>query len=282
MPNSSVLGEVFMGHQLLLCLKGNSRTTQSYRQFSLPITFINRAINHSLHLNEDLSVEVEVIPDIEFNFEGGKRYYLKIGDAREETFLIPEAHLGSFVDICIEAVIEFLISKGIPFPYDLHSELNRSVHMALDAQPDGETLQASDAPQGKSISYVEKMSGIKINNICLIVKVKSLEERFKGGLEEYISNTDSSWVCDYHLLGTCAAALEDLNQPLEMLQKYGLQAEWAPADFYLIEQSNLMKISPLPVEDEEIKPRIFTMDDNALKIFLDTDKKNIVCLKCGE
>jgi len=245
-------------------LKTNPKTTHSYAHLSIPVRFINRALQKSLCFKEDVCIIAEIVPDDEFEGANTTTAGIRYGVNYQGTcphITIPESDQKGFLKACVAALADIYLWYGA----DRMSRekactmLELALQAELDAVP---RSPAAEAPREEpQVLFRPAGSGVKVVFFTLIVKTASLALNYPGGVQGFLAAfAETKWETDGTLLGTGAMADDDLVPLIDDLTRHSLQAKVAPVDFWVLENSQWDGLPPpvlfLTHDDDELKSSI--------------------------
>jgi len=248
-------------------LKTNSKTTHSYAHLSMPVRFINRALQKSLCFKEDLCIVAEIVPDGQFQGANTTTAGIRYGVNYEGTcphVTIPESDQKGFLKACVAALADIYLWYGADrmSPEKICTTLELALQAELDAvrrsQPAHGPTGSETLEEQRQVTLRPAGSGVKVVFFTLVVKTASLALKYPGGVQGFLAAfPDTNWESDGLLLGTSAMTDEDLIPIIEGLTRHGPQAKVAPVDFYVLEDCRWDRMPP---------PVLFlTHDDNELE-----------------
>jgi hypothetical protein len=99
----------------LILFKGNPRTKTGL-YMSIPLGFVNRAVDRLFTFKDQLVIVVEIVNDEEFleSYRGTKNvgYLLMYEDKDTPKIIIMESRKDEFIDICIRGFVDVLRFMG--------------------------------------------------------------------------------------------------------------------------------------------------------------------------
>jgi len=229
-----------------MLLKGNPRAgTGLY--MSIPLGFINRAVDRLFTFNDQFVIVVEIVNDEEF-LEYYRRtknvgYLLMYEDKDTPKIVITESRKDEFIDLCIRGfvdVLRFLGREPLQSDEELYLRIKEAVEEEKNAVP---TLERRETPKSPPELVIRRPegSGVPVTFFSLIIKVSSINMKYNGGINKFIKDTTSSspggemwrWGYDGRLLSRSAMAQDDLDDTIAQLLEHGFQCKTSPADFYV-------------------------------------------------
>jgi hypothetical protein len=258
-----------------MLFKGNPRTRAGL-YMSIPLKFVNQAVDRLFAFKDRLVIVVEIVNDEEFVklYRGTKNvgYLLAYEDKGTPKIIIMESKEVEFIDICIRGFIDVLRFMGRePFQKDeeLYFRIKEAVDEEKNAMPPLERVESHKLPQ-EPVIYRPEGSGVPVTFFSLIVKVSSINMKYKGGFNKFIKDTTPRsrggeiwcWGCDGRLLSRSAMAEDDLDDTIALLHRHGLQCKTSPPDFYL----TLVEWG-MSEEGQRLITNCFTFDDDQVEYF---------------
>ena len=127
------------------------------------------------------------------------------------------------------------------------------------------------------VRQVEDGEGIKIFSYAVVIKVKSIIEKYKGGWDcfiQFCKENNYPLITDNKLAATFDGYFPQLHRLLDSLGENGLQAKHGPVDFYLMDPYDSVLAHPQYRDDgwEDVyigNDTIGTCNDCELEVFLE-------------
>lgn len=117
-----------------MLMKSNPRTKTGYLHMSIPLGYVNRAVDRLFTFKDLLVIVVEIINDEEFvsSYRGARNvgYLLTYEDKGTPKIIIMESRRDEFIDICIRGFIDVLRFMGrepLQIDEELYSRIKRTV-----------------------------------------------------------------------------------------------------------------------------------------------------------
>jgi ADP-ribosylglycohydrolase len=144
--------------------------------------------------------------------------------------------------------------------------------------PDGESYSNKTMCREECVSYVEDGDGVLILWISVVIKVKSINDKYKGGWDGFIQFCKENGYLlftDNKLVIISSNYFPQLNVLLKSLKENSLQAESSPVDFYLMDDTyDSVQFYPYNKKDGWVdvyigSSTIRTFNDYGIEVFLD-------------
>jgi hypothetical protein len=238
-------------NKCFMLFKCNARTKVSYAHMSIPLKFVNRALSKAFAFDKELVIIVEIINDQEFSLlfadRGNSSYAVSLEDEDTPCILIPEAKRDEIISACIGGFVDICQSRDELKPIHkdgIHWILKDAIDKVKAAVPHAE-LPEKKAPMEAVVGRTEA-TGVSVVFFSLIVKVSSLNEKYKGGFQQFIEDTTTAgnpwpWECDLWLLDRIAMADGYFENTIFLLEQGGLNCEAPSPDFYLVNVTPLTR-----------------------------------------
>jgi hypothetical protein len=259
-----------------MLMKGNGRTKSGYLYMCIPLGHVNRAVDRLFTFKDLLVIVVEIVNDEEFvdSYRGAKNvgYLLTYEDKGTPKIIITESRKDDFIDICIRGFIDVLRFMGrdaLQTDEELYLRIKEMIDEEKNSVPLLEKVEKEEVPQELVVDR-PKGSGVPVSYFTLLVKVSSINQKYRGGFDKFIDDTTSKessdsdkwpWQCDGRLLSRSATASDDLEDTIRFLIQNGLQCKTSPPDFYsVVIDSGLM-------DDQGVSHYYLTVDDGQIEYF---------------
>lgn len=241
---------------------------------SIPLGFVNRAVDRLFTFKDQLIIVVEIVSDEEFleSYRGTKNvgYILTYEEKGTPKIIIMESRKCDFIDICIRGfvdVLRFMGREPLQTDEELYLRIKKATSEEMNSVPPLERREVQKSPPDRVIRRAEG-SGVPVTFFSLIVKVSSINVKYKGGVDKFIRDTTPNnpqgeiwrWGYDGRLLSRSAMAEDDLDDTVILLLEHGLQCKASPPDFYVTmvdwgmsEQGGRLTANCLTFDDDQIE-----------------------------
>jgi hypothetical protein len=258
-----------------MLFKGNPRTKTGL-YMSIPLGFVNRAVDRVFTFKDPVIIVVEIVNDEEFvrSYKGTKNvgYLLTYEDKSTPKIIITESRKDEFIDICLRGfidVLRFMGKEALRTDEELYLRIKKAVNEEMDSVP---TLERRETPKSppEPVIHRPEGSGVPVTFFSLIVKVSSINMKYKGGFDKFIEDTTPSspegeiwrWGYDGRLLSRSAMAEDDLDDTIAQLLQHGLQCKTSPPDFYVT-----LVDWGMSEQGGRLIANCFTFDDDQIEYF---------------
>jgi ADP-ribosylglycohydrolase len=116
--------------------------------------------------------------------------------------------------------------------------IGRKMDEFVARTPDGKSYSSKPVHGEEWVKYVEDGEGVRIRSYAVVIKVKSINEKYKGGWNGFIQfcrENSYPLLTDNKLVTTYDGYFPELHCLLDSLKENGLQAKNGPVDFYLMD-----------------------------------------------